>query len=235
MRFMPSVEATSFSPSTVTAMTTRRSQWCSSKRGSAKASVPSARVPACMRAKPPKRLRAAEPEPSRARAESWGRERWRPAASVAARARAAKPLEEEARPAAVGKSLVERMRAPPSAARVAGPCSSATRSRTRSRRVATRSRLAAGTATPLSSSESSSAPKVRLVRVATGPRVRLRLPAAGRLSRLSRLPQYLTRAMLGWATTEACIRNPSRVGDGQRRGHGRAGRVLLLRRVLSRP
>ena len=68
-------------------------------------------APACMRTKPPKIERAAEPEPRRASSDSSRGGSSRPAARVAATASAAKPDADEARPEAVGKRLCEVTRA----------------------------------------------------------------------------------------------------------------------------
>ena len=67
--------------------------------------------PACMRTKPPKIERAAEPEPRRARSDSSRGGSSRPAARAAATASAAKPEADEASPDAVGKRLCAVTRA----------------------------------------------------------------------------------------------------------------------------
>ena len=68
----------------------------------ATASLPSGRSPRAISTKPPKIERAAEPEPTRASADSSDGDSVRPAARVAATASAANPDADDARPAAVG-------------------------------------------------------------------------------------------------------------------------------------
>ena len=100
---MPSREPTALGPAAQKATQKRRSQCSLGKTCRA--------VSLSQTAQPPGTLRAAEPLPRRASAESSSAERFCPAAAQAATASAAKPLALEARPAAVGKSLRETMRA----------------------------------------------------------------------------------------------------------------------------
>src|SRR5690606_21763286 len=126
----------------------------------------------------------------------------RPAARVAARASAAKPDAEEARPAPVGKSL-------PVITRAWSVMPAISRTFDTKARILRLAACPPDAAPPSSSTSSLSAPKCTLVRVDRPPKVMEIDPTSGRLSAasvLGRLPQYLTRAMLLWATAVTDIR-----------------------------
>ena len=141
-------------------------------------------------------LRAAEPEPMRAHTLSWEGVLFKPSAASAAVTSAAKAEALEASPAAVGKSLTETTWAfvwVPAWARMT------------SKRRETRLRAGASASEPFNvrMSEGRFGEKVTDVKVERGERVRERLPVRGRLKVLLRLPQYLTKAILANALTQA--------------------------------
>src|SRR5688572_25375639 len=103
---MPSVEPTAFLASDTMATTMATSQWSTGATGTPMLSVPSARSPMVHSTNPPHRLRHADPEPGRARADRRALSRLWPAAAAVARARAANADDDDARPAATGKLLV---------------------------------------------------------------------------------------------------------------------------------
>ena len=105
--------------------------------------------------------------------------------------RAAKPLAELANPAAVGKLLT--VRTPQG-----GRCGSM-----RSRWTKARFAKAADGSNPFNWNVSRSVPHETVVRVRKPSRVIDSDDTAGRFSAISRLPQYLIRAMFGWAMAVA--------------------------------
>src|SRR5690606_30780031 len=102
---MPSPEPTSFSPRAAIATTTSSGHSLAARIGSAKLSLPSGALPACISTKPPKIERAAEPEPRLARRLNSVGESVRPSAAAPAPTSAANPDAEDASPAPVGKLL----------------------------------------------------------------------------------------------------------------------------------
>ena len=102
---MPLREPISFSPFAVTAITTSSGQSALASSGSAKLSLPSAAVPACISTKPPKIERAAEPDPCRATMLRSRGDNVSPNAASPARTSAANPDADDASPAPVGKLL----------------------------------------------------------------------------------------------------------------------------------
>src|ERR1039457_6257602 len=209
---MAAVDPMAFSPWAVMATQSRTSHAASSSNLCATASEPPASTPADISTKPPKIERAADPEPRRASAESSAGDNLKPAAREAARARAAKPAADEARPAAVGTLL--------RVATSAGMRMPA-RARTRSRKPRTRAANFCSAGAPANSTRSrpsatpASGAKRTVVSRPRFARVRDRLPAAGRLSAASRLPQYLTSAMLVPARTVTDFRREfSVMADG---------------------
>src|SRR6186713_1575511 len=97
---MPSVEPTAFLASDTMATTIATSQWSTGATGTPMLSVPSARWPIVHSTNPPHRLRHAEPDPWRARADRRVLSRSCPAAAAVARANAANADEDDASPAA---------------------------------------------------------------------------------------------------------------------------------------
>src|SRR6185437_13784324 len=192
---MPARESVAFFLWLVIATTTLSGHAAGSSNGFANASSPSPRVPAAISTKPPKIERAAEPEPRRARSDNSRASIPSPSARSTATASAAKPDAEDANPAPVGKSLPVSTRA-----RVVMPA----RTRNRSRNAPIL-RLCASSRSPFNAmSSASSAPSKRTwVRVCNASSVMDSEPAAGRFNAASRLPQYLTSAMLGWAVAVA--------------------------------
>ena len=144
-------------------------------------------------AQPPGTLRAADPLPSRASAESSSGDLRRPAAAQAATASAANPLALEASPAAVGNSFRESIRA---GSRIPAASSSARARRGSSGR-------------PSSVNESASdSPSATVVVVRSLSSATESEPASGRTRASSRLPQYLTSAMFACAAAVAFTRRP---------------------------
>src|SRR5699024_3942876 len=125
----------------------------------------------------------------------------------AAVASAAKPDADDAIPAAVGPSLVETTLA--RAPAVSRPASAA-KERTRSKKVVVRRVALASAMVPLSSKVSWPVVSSTLVVVANWSSVIDIDPATGMISSSSALPQYLTRAMLGWARAMDATSRPHR-------------------------
>src|SRR5437763_1559821 len=175
---MPSREPISLGPAAQTATSRRRSQCWGGK--TCLALSPS------HTAHPPGTLRAAEPLPRRASAESSSGDLFCPAAAQAATASAANPLALEASPAAVGKKLREK-----------------TRALSRIRAASSKARTLEGSCgAPSSSNESSGAPSSTLVSVRSRSSATLSEPASGTISASSRFPQYFTSAMFACATAD---------------------------------
>jgi len=151
---------------------------------------------------PPYSERAAEPEARPARSASSAVVRVIPAAADAATTNAANDDADDARPAASGKLL---------------PLDTAARGRsaprTVSRHAATRGNRS-GLSSPLTLSRSKSLSRSTHISVYRSSRVIEIEPTAGRLRAVSRLPQYLTRAMLGWALAVAPMVVKSGVVEG---------------------
>ncbi len=166
----------------------RRSQSAGARSGSAIESRPSARSPRRHSTKPPNTERAADPDPLRARADSAGGSRRRPAARLVASASAAKAAADDASPTPFGTPLVVRIRAGASM-----PASDLTTSTKRWTRVAS----SVGLGSPsISHSSCGPAPKPQEASIQRPSRVREMLPVVGRFSVSSRLPQYLINATL---------------------------------------
>src|SRR5262245_26453924 len=183
---MPLREPISFSPFAVTAMTTSSGHSLLSSSGSAKLSLPSAAVPACISTKPPKIERAADPDPWRATMLRSRGESARPNAASAARTSAANPDAEDASPAPVGKllRLTTRTRVSTPALRRKRSTHAEIFARSSSRRLPSSTssslRCADVSSTSVSVNNASSVIEIE--------------PTAGTFRRASALPQYLTSA-----------------------------------------
>ena len=199
MCVIAAVEPIAFGPDAVIATTRRTSQpslrllgrYCG--RACATASLPSARSPRAISTKPPKIERAAEPEPTRASADSSGGDSVRPG-RARRRQRERREPGRRRRQAGGGRDAVvagdQRARAQSRRAR-ARDRGTPTRARSRRRRRARR-RAPADRVAPSS--------KATVVRVPSRSSVSDRLPVAGRFNATSRFPQYFTSAILVPAT-----------------------------------
>src|SRR5262245_12516849 len=221
---MPLREPISFSPFAVTAMTTSSGHSLPSSNGSAKLSLPSAAVPACISTNPPKIERAADPEPCRATMLRSRGLRVTPSAVSAARTSAANPDAEDASPAPVGKLLRLTTRT-----RVSTPA--LCRSRSTHAEIFARSssrRLPSSTSSSLRSVGASST----WVSVNSESSVIEIEPTAGTFKRASALPQYLTSAKFAPARAVArplCLEVPIRLEpiDGRRYAQTRVAPPIL--------
>src|SRR5215472_13079736 len=140
-------------------------------------------------------LRQAEPDPRRASSEDSRSFQSRPAAARPATESAAKPAALLASPAAAGKF--------PTDATLTCPKPFGVDERTRAMVASTRSRSIPTAARPFNSTCSLFAPNSTVVVTVSGAMVMDRLELCGSTSASSRLPQYLTRAMFGWALAVA--------------------------------
>src|SRR5210317_2071622 len=199
---MASPELTGFGACDVTAATIRNGQ--ASPSSSVLTSIPSPSLRSST--KPPYSERAADPDARPASPANSSTLRGLPPAADAATTRAANEDADDARPAAIGKllSLVTRAhnRSAPS---------------TVSRHRATRGNIDCALR-PLTRSSSRSSPpssstSIVVYRSSSVSEIE---PTAGRLRSRSRLPQYLMRAILGWALAVALMMLDSGVIEADR-------------------
>lgn len=196
-RAWPSVDPTSFSSAEMMAIISTRFQWSASAMDTAYESCSDS--PATHSTNPPGIDRHAEPDPSRASLERAAVSSSKPPARLAARARAAKAEAEEAIPVPAGKLLTEITRANSTTPAIR---------RTMLRNWATRTSGFPVSLISLMVSSSS----VRwlsnstVVVVNSSARFIEIEPFTGRRSTSSRFPQYLMKAILGWAkAVDLCI------------------------------